>query len=140
MSTDKSTIIGFSAQFGGQDAADAVLPHFWALKAAAKDIKFSGFPFPKLAFILRVDGQISQFGFSGAGEPDVDRDGEYLSIDIGITIQDRDNILRAIESGIMHSPEIITAAIRHQKIDGFDEDCLSESLTLLCKYYRETEL
>ena len=136
MSNHTPTTIDFSAQFGGQDAADAVLPHFKALKAAAKGIEFSGFPYPEPAYILRVDGQVSQFGFSGTGEPDVDRDGEYLSIDIGVTIQDRDNIEQTIVSGIMNSPEIITAAIRYRKIDWFDKRCLIEPLTQLCKAYR----
>lgn len=140
MNTDQTTSIDFSAEFGGQDAVDAVLPHFFALKAASKGIEFTGFPFPKLAFILRVDGQVCQYGFSGTGDPEIDPDGEYLSIDIGVTIQDRDNILRAIESGIMHSPEIITAAIRHYKIDGFDENCLLEPFILICKNYRVAEL
>lgn len=136
MSLDVKTTIDFSAQFGGQDAADAVLPHFKALKAASKGIEFSGFPYPELAYVLRVDGNVSQYGFSGTGEPDVDRDGEYLSIDIGVTVQDRDNIAQTIESGIMNSPEIITAAIRCQKIDWFDERYLTEPLTQLCKAYR----
>jgi len=135
VNTDQSTTIDFSAQFGGQDAADAVLPHFKALKAAAKGIEFAGFPYPELAFILRVDGEVSRYGFSGTGQPDVDSDGEYLSIDIGVTLHDRDKIAQTIESGIMNSPEIITAAIRSRKIDWFDEHCLSEPLTQLCKAY-----
>lgn len=127
--------IDFSAQFGGQDAADAVLKHFKALKAAAKGIELSGFPYPKLAFILRVDGEVSQYGFSGTGEPDVDRDGEYLSIDIGITIQDRKAIPQVIESGIMSSPQIIVAAIRHRGNDDFDPHNLIAPLELLCERY-----
>ncbi len=135
MNTDQSTTIDFSAQFGGQDAADAVLSHFKALKAAAKGIEFTGFPYPELAFILRVDGEVSQYGFSGTGEPEVDRDCEYLSIDIGITMQDRQTLPQVIESGIMNSPQIITAAIRHRRIDGFDERCLNEPLAQLCQAY-----
>ncbi|PCI09200.1 hypothetical protein COB72_07015 [bacterium] len=135
MNSNLTATIDFSAQFGGHDAADAVLPHFRALKAAAKNIEFSGFPYPKLAFILRVDGEISQYGFSGTGEPDIDRDGDYLSIDIGITIQDRETIPQVIKSGIMNSPEIITAAIQFRRIKGFDPEILRAPLELLCERY-----
>lgn len=85
-----SSIVDFSAQFGGQDAADAVLPHFKALKAAARGLHLEGFPFAKLAFILRVDGKVNSYGLSGAGYLEVDKDGEYISVDIGITQDDRD--------------------------------------------------
>jgi hypothetical protein len=95
--------IGFSAEFGGRDAAAAVLPHFKALKAAARGVHLEGFPFAKLAFILRVDGEISQYGLSGAGNLDIDHDGEYLSVDIGIELGDRDQILDVITAAILSS-------------------------------------
>ena len=57
------TTIDVSAQFGGPDAAEAVLPHFRALKAALKGKSFGGFPFPQLAFILRVDGAVEAYLF-----------------------------------------------------------------------------
>jgi hypothetical protein len=135
MCSNKTANIDFSAEFGGRDAASAVLPHFHTLKAAAKGIAVTHFPYPELAFILRVDGEISQYGFSGTGEPDVDRDGEYLSIDIGITIQDRETIPQVIKSGIMNSPQIITAAIQFRGIKGFDSENLRVPLELLCKRY-----
>ena len=49
-------VIDFSAQFGGREAAAALLPHFKALKAVASGLVIENFPFKKIAFILRVDG------------------------------------------------------------------------------------
>ena len=34
-----SSLIDFSAQFGGRNAAAAVLPHFKALKAASRELR-----------------------------------------------------------------------------------------------------
>jgi hypothetical protein len=62
-----TTTIGVSAQFGGIDAHQAILPHFHALEAALKGRTFEGFPFFELAFVLRVDGQTNAYGLSGRG-------------------------------------------------------------------------
>ncbi|MCI2394348.1 hypothetical protein [Aliiroseovarius sediminis] len=75
--------IDFSAQFGGRDAAKAVLPHFRALKAACRDIDTPRFPAPKLTFILRVDGSINTYGFSGPNHLDI-KENDYVSVDLGI--------------------------------------------------------
>jgi hypothetical protein len=106
MSTSR---IDFSAEFGGRDAATTVLPHFRALKAASKGICIEGFPFALLAFILRVDGEVSRYQFSGAGNLEIDKDGEYLSVDIGISLDDRDRIIDIISSAVLSSIELIKA-------------------------------
>ncbi len=103
------SVVDFSAQFGGEDAAAAVLPHFKALKAAARELRFEGFPFAELAFILRVDGEVHCFGFSGVDNLEVDKDGEYLSVDIGINHDDRDRIPDIISNAIIASIELIKA-------------------------------
>ena len=82
------TTIDVSAQFGGRDAAEAVLPHFWALKSALKGTTLVGFPFRELAFILRVDGEINTYGQSGAGNVRFDKKGTYVSVDLGLTHED----------------------------------------------------
>jgi hypothetical protein len=97
--------IEFSAQFGGRDAAAAVLPHLKTLKDAARDLRLEGFPFSQLAFILRVDGDVNRYGVSGAGNMEIDKDGEYLSIDIGIGRDDRGQIPDAISAAIRSSVE-----------------------------------
>jgi hypothetical protein len=97
--------VDFSAQFGGGDAATAVPPHFKALKAAARGLRLERFPFPKLAFILRVDGEVTLYGFSGAGNLDIDKGGDYLSVDIGINHDDRDRLVDVITSAIFSSGE-----------------------------------
>ena len=99
--------IDFSAEFGGRDAAAVVLPHFKALKAAARGLRLEGFPFAKLAFILRVDGEVNRYGLSGAGNLEIDTDGEYLSIDIGISHDDRERIPDVISAAIISSVEQI---------------------------------
>lgn len=138
MISNSSSTIDFSSQFGGRDAAAAVLPHFKALKAVAKEVTLDAFPYPQLAFILRVDGEVNQYGFSGTGEPDVDSEGKYLSIDIGITEEDREDIPSLIKSSIINSIPIIAAAVTHCGIEGFDADVLKASLERLCELYAET--
>ncbi|MGC1274435.1 MAG: hypothetical protein WBC44_12065 [Planctomycetaceae bacterium] len=137
MNSHGTATIDFSAVFGGRDAAAAVLPHFKALKAAAKGITLNGFPYPQLAFILRVDGDVNQYGFSGTGNPDVDNEGMYLSVDIGIAEEDRDNIRSRITSAIRDSLPIIAAAVSDRGIDNFDADGLRDSLELLRQRYTE---
>ena len=140
MKSISTATIDFSAEFGGRDAADAVLRHFKALKAASKGITLSGFPYPKLAFILRVDGSVNRYGFSGVGNPDIDKDGMYLSIDIGITEKDRKAITSLVNSAILDSLPIIDAALRHRGIDEFDVDTLGPSLELLCMRYADAHV
>lgn len=82
------TTFEVSAQFGGRDAAQAFLPHFRALKSAVKGVSCSGFPFPQLAFILRVDGEVNTYGQSGVGNVEIDKKGRYVSVDIVITSAD----------------------------------------------------
>ena len=136
-----ASIIDFSAQFGGNDAADVVLPHFRALKAAAKGVCFEGFSLPELSFILRVDGEVNAYGLSGVGCLDFDKDNEYVSVDIGITLDDR----RRLET--QAKPEVITEAIissteflksaGDKRLDGTDFAMLKEVLLDLCARYVE---
>jgi hypothetical protein len=136
----QTAIVDFSAQFGGHDAADAVLPHFKALKEAAKEITLDAFPYPELAFILRVDGEISQYGFSGVGEPEVDKDGDYLAIDIGVTVEDRCDVPHVIRTSMMDSLQIIAAAINSRGIGDFDVETLRLPLNQLCDRYTDALL
>jgi hypothetical protein len=127
--------IDFSAEFGGRDAAAALMPHFKALKAAARGLSLPGFPVAVLAFILRVDGEVHRYGLSGLGNSEIDKDGEYVSFDIGIEHDDRNQI-----------PEIVTAAIlssveQIKTLDGpgsWEVDCrgLQQCLSELCVRYK----
>ena len=96
-----TSVIDVSAQFGGRDAAESVLPVYRALKAAARDITFQGFPFPKLAFVLRVDGEVNEYGLSGVGDVEFDKNGGYVSVDIGITVDDRGRLLDGAGGGVV---------------------------------------
>lgn len=102
-----SSIIDYSAQFGGRDAAAVALSHFKALKAASRDIRLEGFPFAKLAYILRVDGEVNSYGLSGAGYLGTDSKEDYLSIDIGIRQEDRPRIVIVICDAILSSSDLI---------------------------------
>jgi hypothetical protein len=132
-----STSIDFSAQFGGRDAASAGLPHFKSLKAAARGLSFEGFPFPKLAFILRIDGEVTRYGISGAGNLDVAENGDYLSIDVGITQHDWDQIGDTITSAILSSGDQLRQVAENDSW-AFDFRELQSCLTdLIDRYKRE---
>jgi hypothetical protein len=79
------TSIEVSAQFGGFDAGEAILPHFHALKRALDGRSFPGFPIPLLDFVLRVDGQLKTFGQCGVGNLKFDKKRQSVSVDIVIT-------------------------------------------------------
>ena len=128
--------IDFSAQFGGRDAADVVLPHFRALKAAARGARLAGFPFAKLAFVLRVDGEVAQYGLSGVGNLDIDKDGDYLSIDLGITSDDRDRLLDVVTSAILSSNEHIRSVSELKSWD-VDFQAFQSCLTDLIARYKD---
>lgn len=134
-----NTTIDFSAQFGGQDAADFALPHFRALKVASRGLELAGFPFPKLAFMLRVDGEVNSYGFSGPGYLEIDKQKEYLSIDIGLTQEDRIEIQHVISSAILGSVAIIDSA---QKVNSWHVELepLQQSLDELVHRYRDNPL
>jgi hypothetical protein len=119
--------IDFSAEFGGRDAAAAVLPHFNALKAAARGVHLEGFPFAKLAYILRVDGEVNQYGLSGVGNLDIDKDGEYLSVDIGVKREDREEIAGLIAAALLSSIDQVKSVSQRGSFD-VDFDALQRSL------------
>jgi hypothetical protein len=130
-----SSEIGFSAQFGGQDAATAVLPHFKALQVASQGLRFEGFPYPELAFILRVDGEVNQYELSGAGYLDVDRRGRYLSVDIGIERDDRGRVADVICEGLLFSMEYIRS-VKPKLAKKIDFRSMEECLVELVSRYR----
>ncbi len=119
-------VLDVSAQFGGRDAAQAVLPHFKALRAASGGGGIRAFPVRKLAFVLRVDGDISKYGLSGAGNVDVDVGGKYISIDIGCTLDDRSNLEERIATAVADAPAVLqssgNALAREIDFAGLTED------------------
>ena len=133
-----SSSIDFSAQYGGRDAAVVVMPHFKALKAACHGIRLEGFPFPELAYILRVDGEISQYHISGAGNIEIDSGRDYLSVDIGVECDDRNRIVKVICDSIMSSVEQIECLAR-QNAWNVDFGSLSKcALELIARYKNES--
>jgi hypothetical protein len=129
-----SSKIDFSAQFGDQESADLVLPHFRALKAAAKGRTIEDFPARTLAFILRVDGSITAFRVSGAHNVAFDRKKAYVSVDIGVTIDDRAQLRERLSSGIQASVEVLRAST-DKRLLGTDFQAVAQALRDLCLDY-----
>ena len=130
--------IDVSAQFGGRDAAQAVLPHFRALKEAAKGAAISDFVARNLTFILRVDGEVNTYGESGPCNIDVDKDLEYVSVDLVVTIADREKLGRGadsnpIVSGVLGSVPIL---VEHLQMSD-DGTSLRRSLSEFSARYLE---
>ncbi|MBF5042123.1 hypothetical protein FGE12_06930 [Aggregicoccus sp. 17bor-14] len=135
-----TTTLEVSAQFGGRDAAQAVLPHFRALKSALEGKSFEGFPFPQLAFILRVDGEISSFDFSGAGSIDFDKKRRYVSVHIGITREDWTErrpveVSALVADAIMSSVDLLRGC-GNARLRGVDWISLENALKAFSAAYR----
>ena len=128
--------VTFSAQFGGRDAATAVLPHFKALKASAKEVELSGFPLPQLAYILRVDGEVAQYGPPGLGNPKLDKAREYVSVDMCLSISDRDRLSDRVSEMLLSSDAIVVATISAAKAGEVDRDFLKQTLSRVAMEYQ----
>lgn len=117
--------IEFSAQFGGRDAANAMLPYFRALKTESKKHKLKMFPFKVIAYILRVDGEVNSYGLSGPGHIEIEGY-EYVSVDIGVLrddyMENPTSLVDKLLESIKGSAEILRhgADARLKEID-FDE-------------------
>lgn len=105
------------------------------LKQAASGLHLHGFPFPELAFILRVDGEVNKYGLSGSGYLDIDKRGKYLSIDIGVQHSDRDRLDEAITAAILSSVEVVRSNIRDSNNIDYQE--LGQCLVRLCMRYKQ---
>lgn len=133
--------VHFSGQFGGKDAAAVILPHFWALKAASEGLRIDGFPFPELSYILRVDGEFGQYNLSGADKPKIEGKGACLSVDIGITRDDRNRIPEVICDAIRSSVELIKNKKRKrtERLE-LDSDSLEKCISDLIAGYQQALL
>ena len=74
-------MLDVAGQFGGIDAGDCAVPHFGALKLACRSTQLSALP-GQLTFILRVDGDVRQFGARGLDNLVVGDGGGGVSVDI----------------------------------------------------------
>lgn len=126
--------IDFSAQFGGRDAAKIVLPHFKALKSAASSVSIGELGFKELSFVLRVDGEVNQYGLSGACNVEIGEDADHLSVDVGITNSDRTQLKEVISNAILASPAKIRAT-KVVAIARLDFESLHDVLYELCRHY-----
>lgn len=133
-----STSIDFAAEFGGQDAADAAWAHWRALKSAAQGIEVEGLPFPDLTYILRVDGEIATYEPSGPHNVDIDASGAYVSVDIGLSVCDREQLYdpqnNPIVLSLRRSVELL-AGTKHTLLNGANLRPLASALDELCRRY-----
>jgi hypothetical protein len=135
------TTIDISAENGGLDAHQAIAPHFKALKAASKAISFSGFPLPELAFILRVDGNVSTYGPPGPGNLDFDRKRQWVSVDIVVSAENWQNrgaveVAQFIAASILASVTLLRDA-GGKHLSATDWEALVSALHLFCKSYED---
>lgn len=135
----KGAVVGFSAQFGGCDAQDAVLPHLLALKRAAVGVSVAGFPAADLSFILRVDGEIQLYGPSGAEHIRVGRNREYISVDIGVSLADRARLNarskpNPISETLLASVDLLRNSNR-KRLTEIDFEALLIAVQTLCRRY-----
>lgn len=130
-------VIDISAQFGGKDAAQALLPHFKALKKAAKGKVLTDFPARDLTFILRVDGEVNAYESPGPCNVDVGKDGEYVSVDLVISVADRDKLEGGMDANpIVAGIEASTGLLaRHLSLPGNAEVSLQQTMRAFCTDY-----
>ena len=134
-----ASTIEFSAQFGGRDAEAAVLPHFNVLKSVARGKSLEEFPYKSIAFILRVDGSVNSYGYSGLGNIDIKRP-KYVSLDIGVLKEDYTQGTTKLVSVIGDAIAGGADFLRHSgdaRLSKIDYTALSEELAALQKSYQE---
>lgn len=80
--------IDCSAQFGGDDCANALLPHFRAFKRSflESDNVLPCRSIERVAFVFRVSGSVRDFAFEGCENIDFNSRKKYISIDVGVQI------------------------------------------------------
>jgi len=130
--------IDFSAQFGGSKSAEIALPYFRSLKKACSGLVLNNFPLPELAFILRVDGDIHKFEFSGIAYPKLDNKKKYVSFDIGISTKDIPIIEDFLKRVLINSTAYIAAFLQAKKYD-IDITNLELTINELCKKFSEID-
>ena len=129
--------IDFSAQFGGRDAAAAVLPHFRLLKSIARKCPLAKFPFGKMAFILRVDGEVSAYGETGPSNLDIYRT-DHVSVDIAVLVEDwagSQNGLASVISRGMKDSIAFMRKVSDSRLAKIDFAALTDHLNRLCERY-----
>ena len=130
-------VIDFSAQFGGREAAAALLPHFKALKAVASGLVIENFPFKKIAFILRVDGEVNSYNLSGPGNLDFDQD-NYVSVDLGIKRDEYESCAIGAMQSIIKSLRLSIEFLKNSndaRLEEIDFRSLEDVLSQLIKSY-----
>lgn len=129
--------IDCSGQFGGRDAHKVALPHWKALKSAGKATGVRSFPLPELHYVLRIDGEIQQYGPSGVGPVLVDKDRTCVSVDIQCTRADHPRIREVITGAIRDTPAALLGT-RSKRFKEMDLDALARDLEAFEQSYRDS--
>jgi hypothetical protein len=128
------TAVEFSADFGGGDAKDVGFPHFKALKKAAAGMQLRTLPVPNLSFVLRVDGDITTFGPSGALVVSVTK--RRVSVDLVLTIGDRGRIETVLVDSLMSVPRLLNDG-KFKSLANVVFVCFAAECAALASRYRD---
>lgn len=102
---------------------------------AAKTVCLSPFPFPQIAYILRVDGEGTTYGQYEIGYPDVDKNGKYFSIDIGVTIENRSALKETILTALRSSVSFVSEELKKLGLESFNYLEFEKGVEDLCRAY-----
>ena len=132
--------IGFSAQCGGPDADTTITPIWMSLNALAEGFHLRGIPFDELAFMLRVDGKVSEYGVSDPIDnfKKNKRQG-YLSVDIGIKVTERERAVHKIIEGMRSTADYIQSQGSAKSLK-IDYDQLAESIEEFCTLVENADI
>ncbi|MBT8476506.1 MAG: hypothetical protein HKO95_06705 [Rhodobacteraceae bacterium] len=117
-----TTRIDFAGQLGGKDAQPFFLPHFKALKRACVEFTVRGLNVIELTYILRIDGEVSTYGGSGVGPIIIDRNENRISVDIEISIDERQHLEKAIPTYLSASVTALQEQIDDMDVGLFESD------------------
>ena len=131
-----TSVIEFGSQIEGPDAARVVLPYIYALRRASSKMNLRGFAFKKLSFLLRVDGEFGSFGISGLDKISIGRNHRYLSVDIGVSVEDRERIAEVLTDAILDTPQYLQNQKRCRKYE-IDFAELESCLGSLCDLFKQ---
>lgn len=132
--------IQFSAQCGGPDADTAITPIWSSLNALAKEFQLRGLTVKKLDFTLRVDGKVSEYNVSDPVDNfKVNKRQGYVSVDIGIKVEDRERAVEKIVQCMLASPDYIRSRPSAKSLK-IDYEQLSSSIREFCSIVEKAEI
>ena len=130
--------ISRGVQYGGR-STEEFHRHTWGLKLAAEGLYLEEFPVKELAFLLRVDGEFVQWEFSGPAHVAVGRNDNYISLDLGFTLEDQKRLVEygdqtIMTDAVLGSVELLKKS-RRKVVRAINFNDLEETLNVLVERY-----